>query len=250
MKISRLWAYIRRRALTFMVTVVVGWSVVIPADAQTVVDAAVNELPSSVHPPQDRWENMVESSFRGTVKDALRQCYRNADVSADDALTPLKCALLGEMLTAGECSVVQVPDGVVFDILNGLLAGESHMWFLMEKQLGRLDRALLCDVGNGVHAYWFTGIVGQSCNNLAFAMLPPPPAEEPEPEGRMVCRQVPFNDPVRTSFYQHNDSVYQKGCCCGDFYVPSSHFYMGDTLQSSGHTEECWWVPYSRKQEE
>lgn len=210
MQIMRLWAHIRWSMVAAVAVTFLGWSAAMPAGAQP---TATEGLPSSVRPPRGDWEQMTPSSFRGTVEDALRQCNRNAAVSATDVLTPTKCERFGTQLQSGtQCQVVQVPDGVVFDILNGLRHGQSHMWFGMRKQLGRHDQAVLCDVGDGVWAYWFTGIPNQSCNNVAFVLLPQTAATAPTENCRLVKherRQLPNTFTSVPAMYS-----------CGGCYMP------------------------------
>lgn len=233
MQTMRLWAQGWRSVGAIFVLCFSGLSAVTPAGAQ--------DLPSSATPPKGVWETMVPSSFQGTIADALRQCKEQAGRNPADQLTVEKCFLMEAQLSAGQCEVVpQVPDGIVCDYLSGLQHGKSHVWQGMEKRLGRTDRALLCDLGDNVYTYWFTGIQGQSCNNICSVI------EEPE-AGELVCFDVPFdggNDPHPGSHF-HLYGVYHPHACgstcgCNDaLYIPDLHLQFQETQESNGTTEVC-----------
>jgi hypothetical protein len=79
-----------------------------------------------------------------------------------------------------------VPDGVIFDFLQGQRDGKSTTSFNQVKALGREDRALLCDLDDGLYTYWFTGVANQSCNNLAVVLSWSPPVRASAPAPAMV----------------------------------------------------------------
>ena len=143
-------------------------SMLLPATA-----ASAQSLPSSSTPALGQWMKMRPSSFFGTVDSAIEQCSRNAALRSDDLLTPEKCQSFRQKLERHEYNVVMVHDGVVHDLMNGRQNGQSSVTFNVEKSLGRLDRALLVDLGDGVFAYWYTGVLKVSCNNVAFSIVRP-----------------------------------------------------------------------------
>ncbi len=110
------------------------------------------ELPTSKNPSLRDWEKMNPTSFQPTIDSARSQCNRSADLSATDELTPAMCVEFELKLKNKTCSVVMVHDGIVFDMMNGLINGRSGVTQNVRKKLGREDRAQLCDLGNNVHA--------------------------------------------------------------------------------------------------
>jgi hypothetical protein len=151
--------------------VLFGFLVVLPSWA--------DDFPTSVNPATGKWERMRPTSFSPTLASAIEQCNRTASADADDRLTPAMCVRFEAMLRAGECRKALVRDGVVFDHMNGRHGGHSRLTHNVEKALGRLDPALICDLGEHVHAYWFVGKKGESCNNVGFvfAAIPPAPVD-------------------------------------------------------------------------
>lgn len=150
-----------------------------------------SDLPTSENPATGKWTRMRPTSFSPTLRSAIEQCNRTAAVDAKDRLTPEKCVRFEELLRGSECRKVLVIDGVVFDFMNGRESGQSRVTRHVAKQIGRPDVALLCDLGDRVHAYWFMGDQGRSCNNvgIVFEASPtvrvdppaPKPADPPPP---------------------------------------------------------------------
>lgn len=139
-----------------------------------------SDLPTSENPTTGKWLRMQPTSFQPTELSALEQCNRAANADPHDRLTPAMCQQLPELIQRGQCRKVSVRDGVVFDYMNGRLNGHSGLTRGVEKALGRLDPALLCDLGNRTFAYWFVGDKGKSCNNIGIVFTAPPvPAPTP-----------------------------------------------------------------------
>jgi hypothetical protein len=130
-----------------------------------------------MNPVTGKWERMRPTSFSPTLASAIEQCNRTAEADASDRLTPAMCVKFEALLRTGECRKALVRDGVVFDHMNGRHGGRSRLTHNVEKALGRLDPALICDLGEHVHAYWFVGKRGESCNNvgIVFEAIPPAP---------------------------------------------------------------------------
>jgi hypothetical protein len=141
--------------------------------------ARAAELPTSENPAKAKWETMKPSSFQASIASVLEQCNRAAGVSKDDRLTVKMCQEMAPMIADKKCSVVMVPDGTVFDLMNGQVNGRSGVALNQKKALGREDRALLCDLGNRTYAYWFTGEKGKSCNNVGIVFVAPPTKAAP-----------------------------------------------------------------------
>lgn len=250
-----------------------GLSVAQAAGAQAQSSLA---LPSSPAPGAfSPWKRMHPSTFTLGVDAVWEQC--NKAESMEPWLTSHHCTLLAEKLEAKQCEVVFVPDGTRLDRLLGRVnggTGKSMPWARQEKQTGRLDRALLCDLGDGVQSYWFTGEKNKSCNNVAFVYLPPKPvvsvslptpvpplvvkkpepvleplpptpAPPPTPQGKWVCVPVPAGEAMQSAVGHHLEGfVLRNECCCDDDLVVRSHnFYLGSTLQSAGHAEQCFFQP-------
>jgi hypothetical protein len=236
------------------------------------------QLPSSqtrgyFHP----WKKMHPSTFDLSMDSVWEQCTRTEPT--EPWLTPKHCTLLTEKLEAKQCKVVMVPDGIKLDRLLGRVSGgtgDSRPWARQEKRTGRLDRAMLCDLGDGVHSYWFTGDKGKSCNNVSFVYLPPSskpqlavtpspvpalppvvkrlestpklspvPTQTPVPQGQWVCVMVPVGVAVQSAVeHQLEGFVLRNDCCCDDtLVVPSHNFHLGSTLQSAGYAEQCFFQP-------
>ncbi len=192
--------------------VLLGITAALPAGAQTIPSA----LPTSSNPATGLWIKMHPSSFAGTSKSAFEQCYRDAVLEKADPLTLEKCQEFQVMLERGLCESVMVPDGVVHDFMNGRTNGQSKVTRNVEKQIGRHDRALLCNLGDGVYGYWYTGIRGQSCNNVAFTfVVPPAPPPPPEVQTEKKCRFVKRAVKEIPSTFVHVQDFNSCGC-----YIP------------------------------
>jgi hypothetical protein len=180
--------------------------------------ALAESLPTSSTPAIGAWREMHPSTFPGTHKSAVDQCLRDAALDMADLLTPEKCELARQKLATGDYKVAMVKDGVVHDFMNGRGSVSRNV----VKATGRIDRALLLDLGNGVHMYWYTGDRGRSCNNAGITIVvpvatpivvpPAPPAIPPEPKCRLVKTgsRSPMSDIVSTPM-----SFYQDGCWFG-----------------------------------
>ena len=113
-----------------------------------------------------------------------------------------------------------VPDGVVHNFMNGRQNGKSFVTRTVMKKLGRTDRALLCDLGGGVHAYWYTGVQGQSCNNVGFSFVIPviplvfAPPEPPPPTPKPKCKVVAIRQQDVPPGFTFVPGVYLPPGCC------------------------------------
>lgn len=171
MKNMRLWAQIPWQLLfTSVMVVAFGLFAANPASAQT------TEL------VWKGWFTMHAGSFGISVGSVVPQC--DESIGLIPGLTNVHCETLKAKANFdGECKVVMVEDGERYigmrGRVNGNPKGESRLTPNMIKKTGRLDRALRCDLGDGIVVDWFTGhyINGKyvSCNNLGFLYLPPPP---------------------------------------------------------------------------
>lgn len=188
------------------------------------------ELPSAVSTPTGNWTHMRASSHEATSADARRQCRRNVD-AGEIAIGYEGCDRLKAMIDNGEGLVVGVPDGIVFNVMNARSNGRSYSTYRVKKQLGRIDRAELYDMGedaygNRVYAYFFRG-EDTSCNNVAWVILPPvaPPSVTfvPPPPKEKVCRLVLINEVPRTTSMTYLPGFLLSSCCpeCqGPTFVP------------------------------
>ena len=235
MKKLRPWAHIWPGVLALLLFNFAGLSA-----AQTA--GALTELPSSREAPLGTWLNMIPKSYGEDIETVFEVCVNNAKISPLDVLTLKKCQLLKTQLTNSQCSEVFMSDkdAVRLSILNGLKNGKPYTWYNMLKQTGHSDRALLCDLGDGLYSYWFTGDAGKSCNNLAFVFAPPIQQwelVESCPNISTSSNMLHSDDSLEL------DSLIAEDCCCGyDEYVPNlGGLEFEDTLKSSGGTEECIW---------
>lgn len=230
-KSSFLWAQVLARWFLTVLSVLGLMAASLPASAQSA-------LPTSALPAKGSWDHMIPSSFRGSLSSAFGQCQRDEAISPTDPLTPDKCDSFKAKLALGECRVVSVPDGIVFDILNGRWGGKSGFKFGMRKHTGREDRALLCDLGDGVWGYWFTGIHGQSCNNVAFVFVPKPVATPAPPPPQPPPVRVYFGQ-VNSDTLAYQPAVVLPHCdCCGNtgvLYAPGFVIPAGPGVQSQGY---------------
>lgn len=142
------------------------------------------KIQSSENPPTGHWTKMVPNSFKADTKSAMEQCKQVANQHLHDRLVPAMCDVLEQKLKANTCKVWDaVADGVVYDFMHGHEGGRRIVKYNVEKRLGRTDRALECDLGQGVYAHWYTGENKKSCNNLGivFAALPKQAVVPPTP---------------------------------------------------------------------
>jgi hypothetical protein len=149
----------------------------------------------------------------------------------DSRLTLEKRARLATMLQMGQGVVVSMPDGICLDWLTGRFEGSPFVYSGMCKALGRDDRALMYELGDGVTIYWFTGIKGQSCNNIGIVIKKKPPApnepNEPAKPKKLVCQTVYVqkrSEPTQGVFIS---SLYLVDCCCDVLYTPSLYLPGG-----------------------
>ena len=121
---------------------------------------------------QGVWNRMIPGTFEPSVAAAVRQCEEQERVSVSDRLTPVHCLRLRQHLVANTCDVIPaVADGLRLAFMSergGILRN-------VEKRIGRAHRALRCDLGDGVFAYYFTGEPGVRGNNLGLVFTDPPP---------------------------------------------------------------------------
>lgn len=193
------------------------------------------ELPTAASASQSKWTGMLAGSHKATGEDAEEQCLRNVNAGLI-GLTASDCARLRVMVDGDEGQVVGVPDGIVLNINNGRRNGVSYTTQLVEKQLGRIDRAELFDMGtdrfgNRYFAYFFRG-EDTSCNNIAWVILPPEPVEpvevvikeqSPLPP-KIVCRLVRVDSqPTQQTQMQFLPGFLLQSCCptcAGPTFIP------------------------------
>lgn len=193
--------------------------------------------------PERKWQKMHASSFVGTVSDLVRQCRAQSIIDMNDSLTMEKCLSLEALAIFDKGVVVSVPDGVVFTFMQGRVAGKSVTLKNIEKKLGREDKALWFYLGDGVHAYWFTGEKGVSCNNLAIVLpLKPKPEPKLEPKPAVYIpplEKKPFSDVVGRPTISVVPSVQLQGCCCDDPKIINGSVYIdeGPKIKSKGYSQ-------------
>jgi len=255
---KRPWAQVLSIMVVFGLLCFSGLSAAKPADAQekelypkelpegmlvgmdpASFEEAVFKLPSSQEEPLGLWLNMIRKSYGASISEVAEICIKNADESRLDILTVAKCEMLVKQLTNKQCRVVYVSDKdrLVLDVLNGLKAGKPHTWYGMEKRTGHSDRALLCDLGDGLHSYWFTGDKERSCNNLGFVFLPSPPTSS----AVWVCRVVSDSTPVPSEQINLDSFELENDCCCAvrvnSLTIPSG----SGTIQHYEPALQCGW---------
>ncbi|MCA9354382.1 MAG: hypothetical protein KC877_02585 [Candidatus Kaiserbacteria bacterium] len=132
---------------------------------------------------------------------------------------------------AEQCYWETVPDEIVFLYMNGLINGHHGVTELVEKLLGREDKALICPLGEGLFSYWFRDDPGKSCNNAGFTYDPPkPPPPAPTPPVEPECRIVATGQPINGDHSLHLPSQVLGCCCTDDQYIPSFDFRIEDTV--------------------
>lgn len=241
MKQTRLWA--QARSLATKIAVLLSLFAALPASAQDSQEKLVV------------WYNMHTDAHGREIADAKRQCLK--DAAQLSWLSTTDCDEFERMLEEGQCKVEMVEDGVVYDAMNGMTAKGIKMTQNMVKKLGRTDRALTCVLSNGRTIDWFTGheIDGKyvSCNNvgirrkevMTYRHITVPDVPPPTPTAEWVCVKVPIaGSAINGTVVQQQDGiVIQSDCCCADdLAVPSLNYVVTDTIQSSGHRDECGWV--------
>ena len=195
----------------------------------------VIELPSSNASGMSPWLVMNPTTFQLTHAAVLEQYDRVAAV--ESALTPEKRDQLEAMLAAGAGEEVWVPDRIGLDYLTGRKTGQPYVYERMRKEIGRVDRALLFDLGDGVYVYWFTG-TQESCNNIGVVVLPPEPLTgfseyvAPPPPIEYVWVMMPQHDLEVFRAQGYIPSVYVQACCnnpggfCSSLFI-SGQLFMG-----------------------
>ena len=198
-----------------------------PAFATSTVTTA--SLPSSDEVISRSWLRMNPPTFTASNAAVLEQYDRAAKL--DPRLTSEKRARLAAMLQAGQGVVVSVPDGIGLDYLTGRFEGSPFVYAGMNKKLGREDRALMFDLGDGLTIYWFTGVRNQSCNNIGIVIKRPPVpvgmAPPPPKPHKMVCQIVYAQKREEASQGTFISSIYLPNCCCEVLYTPSLYLPGG-----------------------
>jgi hypothetical protein len=204
------------------------------------VVAETQPLPSSTAAPHGQpWTKMRKNSFPSTLGAVMKQCERTEKISEADSLTLEKCMLFVAMLADGQqCRTVAVPDGTVFDYMNYRSNGRSSVQETVIKKLGdNVTPAILCDLGDHVYAYYFTGENG--CQNVAFVLSPQP---ETIPAKWMCRRETYTSSP--SEFDMFLPGVLLPHCNCGQYsFAPGVFFTWSDNLQSNSQGEICGWQP-------
>lgn len=245
-----------KTSFCFRGLLMMGITLVITVSTTSAQAELINGLPSSDSKPENgwgRWDHMQSSSHEPTEDSLMGQCNNNYDLSLTDPLDFSHCIQLEKKVEQKECKSVLVPDDFRFDILNGLEKGKSKPFTYKEKHTGRLDRALWCDLGNGVNAFWFTGVKNQSCNNLAwtFTEVPVPIPVVAPPVEPVVKTETRYVSPP--SVMKHTGAVVRNSlilipppinnCCnCANFLVPNGAVILnnGQGLKSTGHSKINW----------
>ena len=180
-----------------------------PAYGQT-----IDSLPTSSVTTARPWLKMNPTTFPVSTASVLEQFDRVSRYHL--GLNSQDRARLAMLLETNGGVEVMVPDGITFNYLTGRCDGKPCVYEKMRKQLGRVDRALLFDLGNGKFVYWFTGERGKSCNNIgvvinspppiAFTSTPPPPAPP-----KKNCRLVPVTQPGTQPRFRY---IAEGVACC------------------------------------
>jgi hypothetical protein len=161
--------------------------------------SASNSLPTSKNPSQGFWKKMHLGANPKTIEAARSQCDRFADMTLDDNFTLVHCVVLQEKLTNGQCKEVVVgdEDNVTHDFLGGRNNSTARN---TTKLTGTNDPALLCDMNDGLYAYWYMQSSEESCNNLGISIAEVPrivtqiPLEKEYVEVK-VCDKFPVLNP-------------------------------------------------------
>ncbi len=167
------------RAFALFIVAVVGWSV---------PQSALADTP---------WRTMHANTYAATAASARAQCEREVGSGHVPGLTLEKCALLERKLEGGQCTVSNVSAGQRYHVVAGVGPDRVH-------QLNFSPRTLICALGDGVVAHWFTG-EDRSCNNVGFAKPPAPP---PTP----VCVWVETEPTITPGSSFHVPDIAPCGC--------------------------------------
>lgn len=153
------------------------------------------------------WVRMNPNRFESTPESAAEQCARVVALH-NSSVTEESCEALKVMLDEGKCEVaVPVPDGIRLDLMSTYEGGRPTVVGPMTKKLGRDDdRATVCNVGDGITAYFFVG-EERSCGNLAFVverpeveMVAAASTDSVSPPAKEKCRWVKEPTVTSTSF--------------------------------------------------
>ncbi len=221
----------RTWAVSLLLFGAVGLLPALPASAQN--------LPSSVDVMTGKWRVMNPTTYDVKHDSVLSQFDRL--VPHDNRLTPQKRARLADMLKKGEGTVAAVPDGINLDFLTGRRQGSPFVWTDMEKALGRSDRALMFDLGDGVIIYWFTGDPGKSCNNIGVVFVPK--KDTPPPKIKIVCAMVPEEESKVFRSQGYIPAVYISSCCtggvCGSAFIGGLRKHVDRNEQDAARVRVC-----------
>lgn len=196
-------------------------------------------LPSADVLPEGVWDTMHKGTFEPTAEAAEGQYVRSAFKNKGDRLTEPKRQLMTQMLDDGLCPYVEggVPDGIVFSLLNARRKGEPTVLSNIVKKTGAAEEAQLCDLGDGVYAYRFTG-EDRSCNNVGFVFKKKPTPPPPVPKLVWVCKETSTDNSIPAST-QYLQGFTQEDCCCS-VTVPGLALSSGG-VQSTSYDEDCRW---------
>jgi hypothetical protein len=146
------------------------------------VSNAQASFPTSENPAKGEWRKMHPGSFPATIASAVEQCYRVVKADPTGRLTAEKCEQFATQLKVGFCEKRMAPDGIVHDFMNQRVGGKSTLLHNVVKRTGRTDQALLCDLGDGVFASWYSGVKDESCENVGITYTKVPVVPVPERE--------------------------------------------------------------------
>lgn len=204
----------------------------VPQSAAIAADKTwtAESLPSSLVEMERTWRKMNPSTFTLSNASVLSQFDRVA--SYEPRFTSEKKERLAEMLVNDEGEEVWVPDGISFDYLTGRSHGKPFVYQKMRKGLDRVDRALLYDLGDGVYIYWFTGVKGVSCNNIAVVILSPSRVERTVVKKIQEYRWVMMPQDKLEIFRMQGfiPSLYIQACCNNPGGYCSGQFISGQVF--------------------
>lgn len=132
---------------------------------------SVMSTPGAAAETERSWVKMNRDRFEDTPASAAEQCARMAK-KPGSGVSLLNCEVLESKLEEGACLQLDVADGIRFDLMSTYEGGRPTIVGPMIKRLGREDQAMVCDIQDGVTAYFFIG-EKRSCGNLAVVVERP-----------------------------------------------------------------------------
>ena len=110
------------------------------------------------------WTRMNPDSYKFDFATMGERCLSGAAVTT---VTEAECREAKQMVEAGSCPYVPIPNGTRYEFMNGLKAGSPYVYQMMIKQLPGVHMAYSCKLQSTGRIFdWYVGQTKKSCGNL------------------------------------------------------------------------------------